>query len=189
MKSLKKIFTYKIMRGPMVLMIALVITCTFTNIYAQNIKNIQELNLTINKEIGYKKELNGNDDWQLPEKTISLREGDCEDFAILKLQALYRNGYDMSKVKMSFIKIEWLGKIESHMVLIYDEYVLDNLYDEVKKVDERKDIEMRVADFSWSKEEGAKIFLHPGIKVSNIAPYMLKWEMTSKEIFKYQDSE
>ena len=50
------------------------------------------LNAQINGRIRYKAEPDGSDVWQTPSQTLSLKTGDCEDFAIVKYAVLTNAG-------------------------------------------------------------------------------------------------
>lgn len=76
------------------------------------------------------------DYWQTPQETLEQGAGDCEDYAIAKYFHFRKLDYDMTRLYISYVKI---GDIP-HMVLIVDEYILDNLIDEVKHIDDRNDL-------------------------------------------------
>lgn len=53
---------------------------------------LREVNNYANKRITYTNEVKGADYWQSPLETEEQRRGDCEDFAIYKMQLLIANG-------------------------------------------------------------------------------------------------
>lgn len=63
---------------------------------------LDEVNLRVNQRITYKRD-NG-EHWQLAEETRRLGTGDCEDYAILKLNELARAGCDVSSMKIGVVR-------------------------------------------------------------------------------------
>ena len=98
-------------------------------------KDIQQVNDNINKILYV---LDVKDEWKLP-KDFYKNGGDCEDFAIAKFLKLEKR----YNVKMAYVNIKRLNKVESHMVLILDNYILDNLTNKILKITDRKDLTIK----------------------------------------------
>ena len=57
-----------------------------------NLTSVEDVNLVINTAVKYTAELRGEDVWQPPSVTWTLKRGDCEDYAILKYAMLMKAG-------------------------------------------------------------------------------------------------
>ena len=53
---------------------------------------LKEVDLYVNHNITYQSEPQGVDNWQTPEETLTLKTGDCEDYALLKMWILQQLG-------------------------------------------------------------------------------------------------
>lgn len=69
-------------------------------------------------------------------------EGDCEDYAIRKLRTLLLAGWDIKKLRLCFCWVNYKAPLNGHAVLIAELdgklYALDNAYDYVYTIAERK---------------------------------------------------
>ena len=84
------------------------------------------------------------DYWATPFEKLTTFGGDCEDYSIAKYFTLRELGVDDGKMRITYVKaLDW-G--EAHMVLTYAPnprtipVVLDNLINEIKPANERKDL-------------------------------------------------
>ncbi len=84
---------------------------------------LQSINNYWNKHIRYKQEPHGRDSWQLPQDTIELGHGDCEDIALVKMFYLI----DKIDPNSLFLTYVFTPCKSAHMVLMYNDYVLDTL--------------------------------------------------------------
>jgi hypothetical protein len=88
-------------------------------------ERIRETNTAVNEYLTYKPD--SGDYWQSPEESLKYRTGDCEDYAILKADAL--GGGD--------IHVVYVPDQGHHAILYYQGYYLDNrfsfIYDETFK--------------------------------------------------------
>jgi hypothetical protein len=73
------------------------------------------------------------DYWQSPEETLSLKTGDCEDYAILGRAILIAAGFDSSTIWVLMGKD--LITREEHAVLVVQNFVLDCRTDIVQKLE------------------------------------------------------
>ncbi len=144
------------------------------------IYQLNQINHQVNEFVTYENDT--EDIWQTPEETLWKKTGDCEDYAILKYYELLIHGFDIKKMKLRFIKTNFDGYIKSHMVLMYENYIMDNLTDLVVDIDKRKDITHQVADFSLNENLKEAIYLYHGVSIEKINPFMKKWEIISKKI-------
>lgn len=90
-------------------------------------RQLQDVNRAINNRVTYTSDIhayNRVDFWQIAEK-----EGDCEDFALAKQQALLQLNWDMRNVRLATVSSTPWGA-EGHCVLLVrlagGDYVLDN---------------------------------------------------------------
>lgn len=88
---------------------------------------LYQINKEVNEEIQYKDDESGNDYWQSPLETFTLKTGDCEDYAVLKWYKLLKNG--IPEKSMTFL----LGVTEdfqfhTELQVLYNTkiYYLDN---------------------------------------------------------------
>jgi predicted transglutaminase-like cysteine proteinase len=100
----------------------------------------ETLNKKINQLVHYKKELSGQDDWQLPADTIARQTGDCEDFAIVKYALLMKAGVPEDRMMIVIGRIASIEALpdgfEEHAFLVIDPFgdgprVLDNKFDKL----------------------------------------------------------
>lgn len=118
-------------------------TCTNTDpgsaifISDDQFAEIETVNSKVNSEHNYKADQSGyrqGDDWQIMGPGDS---GDCEDFALTKMQELLDKGYNAKDLKMAVVAVE---TILDHAVLIINTanrgiLVLDNRYERVRRMD------------------------------------------------------
>lgn len=57
-----------------------------------SVRQIEAVNITINRRIKYQLENARSDEWQAPRRTLEIKTGDCEDIAILKYATVYDLG-------------------------------------------------------------------------------------------------
>ena len=92
------------------------------------------VNNTINQRIGYQHD-GGADRWQTPTETLSLAQGDCEDFAIAKFFVLHACGQPCGCARLVYAihtPLDTPGLAVPHIVLVgagsaVDPLVFDNL--------------------------------------------------------------
>ena len=72
------------------------------------------------------------DEWKIPSKFFK-SGGDCEDYAIAKYFELRKRGVDSSDLKIAYCKVN----NQAHMVLIYKDLVLDNLTNQIIKLEDK----------------------------------------------------
>lgn len=105
-------------------------------------ERIRETNTAVNEYLVYRSD-NG-DYWQSPEESLLYRTGDCEDYAILKADAL--GGGDIHVVQVA-------GQ-GHHAILYYQGYYLDNrfsfIYDESFKQYEYGSTIVALPVLQWS---------------------------------------
>lgn len=81
-------------------------------------EELNRVNSLVNKKIRYRPDT--GDSWD-----ISPKEGDCDDYAVTKLNRLYTRGWPREHLRLALCNVE-----SSHLVLIVDTdegaYVLDN---------------------------------------------------------------
>lgn len=95
------------------------------------------VNAAINRSIQYRQDMEIYgvvDRWATPSETLSSMQGDCEDFAILKMAALHSYGFDLQD--MSLVVIFDQKRRFYHAVLSVAvagrNYILDNLTDQIR---------------------------------------------------------
>ncbi|MFN7025667.1 MAG: transglutaminase-like cysteine peptidase [Pseudorhizobium sp.] len=95
------------------------------------------VNVAVNRSIEYRRDMDTYgvmDRWATPTETMSRLQGDCEDFAILKMAAL--KSYGVSLDQMSLVVIYDQKRRFYHAVLSVEvdgrNYILDNLSDQVR---------------------------------------------------------
>ena len=116
---------------------------------------LDAINIKVNRLVQYKSdhEVHGKDKWQMPAETLLLGTGDCEDYAILKAHMLFKEGCDISDMRIGrFTTRDGKG----HAMLLCRsekpkgffkwktwnpvEYVLDNRTNNIYTVDEISDV-------------------------------------------------
>ncbi len=108
---------------------------------AQDLQSIRDrinlVNVAVNRSIEYRRDLDiygVRDRWATPSETLSRRQGDCEDIAILKMAALRSYGVDLDA--MSLVIVYDQKRRFYHAVLSVEvegrNYVLDNLSSQVR---------------------------------------------------------
>ncbi len=97
---------------------------------------LNAVNVTINHAIHYSRDIDTYkvaDYWATPAETLSRQQGDCEDFAILKMAALHAEGVDLKD--MSVVVLFDQKRHFYHAVLSVavndNRFILDNMRDEV----------------------------------------------------------
>ncbi|MDE1994726.1 MAG: transglutaminase-like cysteine peptidase [Rhizobiaceae bacterium] len=97
---------------------------------------INTVNFTVNHAIRYRSDMDTyhvTDYWAKPSETLAHQQGDCEDFAILKMAALYNEGVDLDH--MALVILFDQQRHFYHAVLsvsVNGNYlILDNMHDEV----------------------------------------------------------
>lgn len=108
---------------------------------------IGDVNSRVNRAIRPVKDSAAHDTWSLPLES-GRRAGDCEDYALEKLQALLARGVPRSALNLATAVTGW-G--ESHAVLVVStesgDFVLDNLDPAVRRWDE--------VPYRWTKRQVA----------------------------------
>ena len=97
---------------------------------------LNAVNVAVNHTIRYARDIDVyqvEDHWATPSETLARREGDCEDFAILKMAALSRDGVDLND--MAIVVLFDQKRHFYHAVLsvaVGERYdILDNMRDDV----------------------------------------------------------
>ncbi|KRB50082.1 hypothetical protein ASE04_16030 [Rhizobium sp. Root708] len=116
---------------------AVVIKAAFTKTSQASIRDkMNTVNNTVNHAIRYKRDIETYkvaDYWATPTETIARQQGDCEDFAILKMAALHAEGVDLKD--MAIVVLFDQKRHFYHAVLSVsvegNRFILDNMRDEV----------------------------------------------------------
>lgn len=116
---------------------ATAIKVAFTKTTQSSIRDkLNAVNVTINHAIRYSRDIDTYkvaDYWATPAETLSRQQGDCEDFAILKMAALHAEGVDLKD--MSVVVLYDQKRRFYHAVLSVavngNRFILDNMRDEV----------------------------------------------------------
>lgn len=116
---------------------ATAIKVAFTKTSQSSIRDkLNAVNVTINHTIRYSRDIDTYkvaDYWATPAETLSRQQGDCEDFAILKMAALHAEGIDLKD--MSVVVLFDQKRHFYHAVLSVavngNRFILDNMRDEV----------------------------------------------------------
>ncbi len=97
---------------------------------------LNAVNVAVNHSIRYRRDIDTYqvaDYWATPSETLSRQQGDCEDFAILKMAALRAEGVDMKD--MSIVVLFDQKRHFYHAVLSVavngNYFILDNMRDQV----------------------------------------------------------
>ena len=92
-------------------------------LYVKGIKSIDNFINWVHENIKYKSDLSWKDSWASPSETLSLKTGDCEDFAFLFAAGLRTMGKNPLVIAVA-------GKDISHAICVfkYDKYyqIVDN---------------------------------------------------------------
>lgn len=104
------------------------------------------LNKNVNKLISYTSDgpLPEDDSWQSPLQTLEKKQGDCEDYAVLKYFLLKQSLSSTVDIRIGFARTK--PENVSHAILLVrpdaeSEYlVLDNLVDKALPLNDRKDL-------------------------------------------------
>ncbi|MDP9812509.1 putative transglutaminase-like cysteine proteinase [Rhizobium tibeticum] len=116
---------------------ATAINLAFTKTSQASIRDkLNAVNVTINHTIRYSRDIDTYktaDYWATPAETLARQQGDCEDFAILKMAALHAEGVDLKD--MSVVVLFDQKRHFYHAVLSValdgNRFILDNMRDEV----------------------------------------------------------
>ncbi|CCM74783.1 conserved exported hypothetical protein [Rhizobium mesoamericanum STM3625] len=116
---------------------AATIKVAFTKISQSSIRDkLNAINVTVNHTIRYSRDIDTYkvaDYWATPAETLARQQGDCEDFAILKMAALHADGVDLKE--MSIVVLFDQKRHFYHAVLSVavngNRFILDNMRDEV----------------------------------------------------------
>jgi predicted transglutaminase-like cysteine proteinase len=94
---------------------------------------IAAINNQINSELSYTPDDSRNH-WQTLAESLERGKGDCDDYASAKFHMLHNEGYSPALAQVTTIKGE------PHMVCMVDDYVLDNLINDIKRTSRRIDL-------------------------------------------------
>ncbi|OWW02598.1 hypothetical protein ATY81_21205 [Rhizobium sp. R72] len=116
---------------------ATTIKVAFTKTSQSSIRDkLNAINITVNHTIRYSRDIDTYkvaDYWATPAETLARQQGDCEDFAILKMAALHADGVDLKD--MSIVVLFDQKRHFYHAVLSVavngNHFILDNMRDEV----------------------------------------------------------
>jgi len=100
---------------------------------------LKATNKFINRALRYTPDLElwGQDDyWAHPLESLARGAGDCEDYAIAKLITLKWLGVEESQLKLLYAFTDQ----GPHMVLLYGDWVLDNLTGQIEQLKDRPDL-------------------------------------------------
>lgn len=102
---------------------------------------LESVNNFVNNNIEYVKDIHlwhVVDYWATPIETLEKGGGDCDDISILKYFILKELKLENKKLRLLFCN--YLKSKEYHMVLMYDDFILDNINSNVLKLKERTDL-------------------------------------------------
>lgn len=106
------------------------------------LQQLRKINSDVNKKIRYK--LDEVDYWSTAQETLTTSEGDCEDYAIVKLTMLLQLGWPVDDLRMVYSKLSIGITTEAHMVLEVNIdgvwWILDNTLNDIYKWEDRKDL-------------------------------------------------
>lgn len=97
-------------------------------------ETLERINRWVNRRITYKPDSSrgvANDYWATAEQTISRGQGDCEDYAILKMQMLIAAGIAPDRVKLVLLR-DLVANADHALLLVQSQdgkLVLDNMTD------------------------------------------------------------
>ncbi|WP_431102237.1 transglutaminase-like cysteine peptidase [Roseateles noduli] len=86
------------------------------------------------------------DYWATPLELLDKGAGDCEDYAIAKYMSLLSAGVPQSKLRMVYVRAQFQGRPQAHMVLAYyaqpeaEPLILDNINPEIRPASLRPDL-------------------------------------------------
>lgn len=136
---------------------------------------LNAVNAAVNKAIAYRSDMDTNgvaDHWSTPSETLSRGQGDCEDFAILKMAALRAEGVDPAA--MSIVALFDQKRRLYHAVLSVEvsgrHFILDNVRNQVLQDTQLPDY---VALYSIRDGKG---FLHGSQRQKQIASAITSME-------------
>lgn len=94
---------------------------------------IEKQNVYTNSTVKYRSDL--GDTWQHPSTTLNTEQGDCEDYAILKMAILAAIGVPRSMMALVLGEIASLNGNSAHAFLVVEldgrRYVLDSKFDQM----------------------------------------------------------
>lgn len=123
-----------------------------------------------------------NDYWATPEETLTLGQGDCEDFAIAKYFGLLKLGVAVERLRLTYVKA--LGRNSAHMVLAYypspnaQPLILDNLNSQVLPAAARSDL-LPVYSFNG---QGIYLAKAPTQKLRHPTTLLARWDELSARL-------
>lgn len=124
---------------------------------SMNSAGYADVNSFVNETVSYVADV--RDEWQSPDETMQRKAGDCEDYAVLKF-TLLKAKYPSVKLAYSLIMVN--GKTEPHMVVLLDNFVLDNYTNEIVDVNQRKDLKIAfTVDEQNVYVDGKQTKIHP----------------------------
>jgi predicted transglutaminase-like cysteine proteinase len=136
---------------------------------------LNAVNAAVNKAIAYRSDMETNgvaDHWSTPSETLARGQGDCEDFAILKMAALRAEGVDPAT--MSIVALFDQKRRLYHAVLSVEvsgrHFILDNVRNQVLQDTQLPDY---VALYSIRDGKG---FLHGSQRQKQIASAITSME-------------
>lgn len=136
---------------------------------------LNAVNAAVNKAIAYRSDMDTNgvaDHWSTPSETLARGQGDCEDFAILKMAALRAEGIDPAT--MSIVALFDQKRRLYHAVLSVEvsgrHFILDNVRNQVLQDTQLPDY---VALYSIRDGKG---FLHGSQRQKQIASAITSME-------------
>jgi len=113
------------------------IQASFTATAQSSIRDkLNAVNVTVNHTIRYARDIDiyqVEDHWATPSETLARREGDCEDFAILKMAALSRDGVNLNDMAIVVLFDQKRHFYHAVLSVAVGEryYILDNMRDDV----------------------------------------------------------
>jgi predicted transglutaminase-like cysteine proteinase len=143
---------------------------------------LERVNHFINRSVSFVSDQQawGTEDyWATPAQTLSLGQGDCEDFAIAKYFSLVRMGVPSEKLRLTSVKA--LKQNQAHMVLAYypsasaQPLILDNLDPRIRPSSERSDL-LPVYSFN---SQGVFLAKTPQ-RVSQPPAFLARWNELSE---------
>ncbi len=117
---------------------------------ASDLEHVAKVNAWVNQNVDYVEDqvvYGQSDYWATASETLDRREGDCEDFAILKYQFLVNAGFDPASIYLTLV---WDAvRRREHAVLIVklngSHYLLDNESDQVLLADSSHEYSARMS--------------------------------------------
>ncbi|WP_372864830.1 transglutaminase-like cysteine peptidase [Spongiibacter sp.] len=149
-------------------------------------EQLEQVNRFFNDRIQFRDDIKiwgESDYWASPLEMIGQGAGDCEDFSIAKYTALKLLGIPISKLRLTYVKLNYGGQGQAHMVLSYYErpgdvpLILDNLVNSIRPATERPDLKP-VFGFNseglWIGNSGGPAKYDPKARMSRWREVLLK---------------